>query len=72
MVDLLSKENDVPLCNNYDDIRSQRLSEPLYPAGVLLADEAAKTDTHRKEALEKAIPEFLDYNIVESEIRNVY
>lgn len=72
MVDLLSKENNVPLCSNYDDIRSQRLSEPLYPVGVLLADEAAKTDIHRKEALEKAIPEFLDYNIVESEIRNVY
>lgn len=72
MVDLLSKEHDVPLCTNYDDIRSQRLKEPLYPAGVLLADEVSKTDTHRKEALEKAIPEFLNYNIVESEIRNVY
>lgn len=72
MVDLLSKENNVPLCANYDDIRLQRLKEPLYPAGVLLADEAAHTDTHRKEALEKAIPEFLNYNIIESEIRNVY
>lgn len=72
MVDLLSKENDVPLCANYDDIRSQRLQEPLYPAGVLLADEATQTDTHKKEALEKAIPEFLNYNIIESEIRNVY
>ena len=72
MVDLLSKENNVPLCTNYDDIRSQRLKEPLYPAGVLLSDEVSKTDKHRKEALEKAIPEFLNYNIVESEIRNVY
>lgn len=72
MVDLLSKENNVPLCSNYDDIRSQRLKEPLYPAGVLLSDEITKTDKHRKEALEKAIPEFMNYNIVESEIRNVY
>ena len=72
MVDLLSKENDVPLCTNYDDIRSQRLKEPLYPTGVLLADEAAQTDAHKKEALENAIPEFLNYNIIESEIRNVY
>ena len=72
MVDLLSKENDVPLCTNYDDIRSQRLKEPLYPAGVLLSDEVTKTDKHRKEALKNAIPEFLNYNIVESEIRNVY
>ena len=36
MIDLLSKENNVPLCGNYDDIRSQSLKEPLYPAGVLL------------------------------------
>lgn len=72
MIDLLSKENNVPLCGNYDDIRSQSLKEPLYPAGVLLLDEAAKTETHRNEALEKAIPEFLNYNIVESEIRNVF
>ena len=72
MVDLLSKENDVPLCTNYDDIRSQRLKEPLYPTGVLLADEATQTDAHKKEALENAIPEFLNYNIIESEIRNVY
>ena len=72
MVDLLSKENDVPLCTNYDDIRSQRLKEPLYPTGVLLADEATQKDAHKKEALENAIPEFLNYNIIESEIRNVY
>lgn len=72
MVDYLSKENDVPLCSNYNDIRSQRLKEPIYPTGVILSDEVMKTDKHRKEALEKAIPEFLNYNIVESEIRNVY
>lgn len=72
MVDYLSKEHDVPLCTNYNDIRSQRLKEPIFPSGILLSDEAMQTDTHRKEALEKAIPEFLNFNIVESEIRNVH
>ena len=72
MVDYLSKENDIPICTNYNDIRTQRLKEPVFPSGVLLSDEAMQTDTHRKEALENAIPEFLNYNIVESEIRNVY
>ncbi|MBR2045919.1 MAG: helix-turn-helix transcriptional regulator [Agathobacter sp.] len=72
MIDYLSKENNVPLCTNYNDIRPQRLKEPLFPAGVLLSDEAMQTDKHRKEALENAIPEFLNYNIVESEVRNVY
>ena len=72
MVDYLSKENDIPVCTNYNDIRTQRLKEPVFPSGVLLSDEAMQTDTHRKEALENAIPEFLNYNIIESEIRNVY
>lgn len=72
MVDYLSKEHDVPLCTNYNDIRTQRLKEPIYPAGILLSDNAMKTEKYRKEALEKAIPEFLNYNIIESEIRNVY
>ena len=72
MVDYLSKENDVPLCTNYNDIRSQRLKDPIYPSGVLLSDKAMHTDKYRKEALENAIPEFLNYNIIESEIRNVY
>ncbi len=72
MVDYLSNENDVPLCTNYNDIRSQKLKDVVYPASVLLSDSALKTDKHRKESLKKAIPEFLHFNIVESEIRNVY
>ena len=71
MVDYLSNEHEVPLCTNYNDIRTKRLPEPLYPTGVLLMDEVQKTDSHRKESLKKAIPEFLKYNIVESEIRDV-
>ncbi len=72
MVDYLSNENDVPLCTNYNDIRSQKLKEVIYPASVLLSDSALKTDKHRKECMKNAIPEFLHFNIVESEVRNVY
>lgn len=72
MVDYLSKENDVPICTNYNDIRSKRLQEPIYPTSAVLADKAMNTDKHCKECMEHAIPEFLNYNIVESEIRNVY
>lgn len=31
MVDYLSRENGLPLCNDYEDIRNCTLSEPLYP-----------------------------------------
>ncbi len=72
MVDYLSRENDVPICTNYNDIRSERLQEVIYPAGAVLSDLAMKTDKHCKECMENAIPEFLNFNIVESEVRNVY
>ncbi len=72
MVDYLSRENDVPICTNYNDIRSQKLSEILYPTGAILEDAALNTDKNCKECFENAIPEFLHFNIVESEVRNVY
>ncbi|MBQ4069613.1 MAG: helix-turn-helix transcriptional regulator [Lachnospiraceae bacterium] len=71
MIDYLSKENDVQLCEKYNDIRTQKLSEIVYPEGVVLSDMAMKTDKYRKESLKNAIPEFLRFNIVESEVRNV-
>lgn len=71
MVDYLSRENNVPLCTNYNDIRVQKLKEIIYPAGVVLSDAAAKTDKHLKECMQNAIPEFLRFNIVENEVRNV-
>ncbi len=71
MVDYLSRENDVPLCTNYNDIRNQKLQELIYPASAVLSDAAMKTDKHREECIRNAIPEFLNFNIVESEIRNV-
>lgn len=72
MVDYLSKENNVPICTNYNDIRSQKLQSPLYPASAVLFDTALKTDKYCKECMKNAIPEFLHFNIVESEVRNVY
>lgn len=72
MVDYLSRENDVSICTNYNDIRSQRLQKLIYPASAVIADTAMNTDKHCKECMEKAIPEFLNFNIVESEVRNVY
>ena len=72
MVDYLSRENDVPLCTKYADIRALKLKEPLYPSGVVLADSSMNTDKNRKACYKYAIPEFLRFNIIESEIRNVY
>jgi len=31
MIDYLSRENELPVCKDYDDIRQARLSEPIFP-----------------------------------------
>lgn len=71
MVDYLSRENDLPLCNDYEDIRNCTLSEPLYPRDVILAAKLDASLDVKEQCLKEAIPEFMKYNIIESEIRNV-
>lgn len=71
MVDYLSRENNLPLYSGYDDLRSKRLAKPLYPMSAVLADAVSKTTVHIQRSYRTAIPEFLRFNIVESEIRNV-
>ena len=71
MLDYLSRENGVPLCDEYDDLRRCRLAEPVYPAGVRAVSAAAGSDAALKRAAKAAIPEFMRFNIVESEVRNV-
>lgn len=71
MVDYLSRENNVPLDSEYDDLRQCRLEHPVYPAGLRAVALAEGNDHLLKEAEKTAIPEFMRFNIVEDGIRNV-
>ena len=72
MTDYLCRENDVPICNKYDDIRSQSLKSPLYPKDVAMTAKLFPTLDRRAECKKHAIPEFMRFNIIECEVRNVY
>lgn len=72
MLDYLSHQNDLPLCQDYDDIRCQTLSEPLYPRDVLMTAKLDPALDIKEQCRKEAIPEFMRFNIVEREIRNVY
>ena len=72
MVDYLSRINEIPLCTRYNDIRSQSLKKPLYPRDVVMAAKLHSSIDLREQCMREAIPEFLRFNIVESEVRNVY
>lgn len=71
MLDYLSRENDVPLCTSYQDIRRSKLRDPLFPASILATAAVLDNAQIKENALTQAIPEFIRFNIIESEVRNV-
>ena len=71
MLDYISRVNNVPLCDRYNDIRKNKLNSVIYPESILAITAAANDESVKKQALMASIPEFKRFNIVESEIRNV-
>ena len=71
MLDYISRENDIPLCDEYEDLRRCRLDQVVYPASLLAISAASKSDDELIRAAKTAIPEFKRFNIIESEVRNV-
>ena len=70
MLDYLSRENQVPICTNYNDIRTAKLQRTVYPSSVVILCKTLKSDAPKEECYRMAIPEFLRFNIVESDVRN--
>lgn len=71
MVDYISRINNMPICEDYNNIRKSKLKNTLYPSSVLALDAVSKNSHAKEVAIKNAIPEFLRFNIVESEVRNV-
>lgn len=72
MVDYLSRENDLPICTKYNDIRSCKLDEPIFPRDINIAVKLKSSLDIRNECIRESIPEFIRFNIVEREVRNVF
>lgn len=71
MLDYLSRINDIPFCLDYEDIRCGKLDKPLYPAGVMSLASVNDREEVLSAAENAAIPEFMRFNIVECEVRDV-
>lgn len=71
MLDYISRENGIPLCDDYDDLRCCKLEKPIYPASIRAVSAAAKSNAALQDAAMNAIPEFKRLNIIENEVRNV-
>lgn len=63
---------DFLICKDYDDIRKYRLVEPIYPRDIMVAAKLSPALDERNSSRDNAIPEFLKYNIMERDVRNVY
>ncbi|MCL1981841.1 MAG: helix-turn-helix transcriptional regulator [Clostridiales bacterium] len=72
MVDYLSHENGLPVCVEYDDLRASRLHEPIFPASVIAMSTFSRSERPKHESYAQSIPEFRRFNIIESEVRNVF
>lgn len=72
MLDYLSRLNNVPTCKNYNDIRRSKLECLLYPSSVLLLCKIQRSEAPKQESLRTAIPEFLRFNIIENDVRNIF
>lgn len=71
MTDYISKENDIPICTAYDNLRKLKLPELAIPVSIRLGIKMFGNDDMFQEVYKQAIPEFLKYNILEGDIRNV-
>jgi len=72
MVDYLSRENDLPICDEYSDLRRAKLQKPIFPASVIAMSVLEGTDRPKRDSYAHAIPEFRRFNIVESEVRDIF
>jgi hypothetical protein len=48
-----------------------KLKHVLYPSSVLMSAKVSRNEEVKAKSIREAIPEFMRFNIVESEVRNV-
>ena len=71
MLDYVSRLNSIPICVDYDDIRRMKLKDTIYPRSVLAIYAVSDNMEIKERAYNQSIPEFIRFNIVESEVQNV-
>lgn len=71
MVDYISRLNNIPLCDSYNEIRKTKLKETVFPSSILAVAAISDDNSIKEKAIKSSIPEFIKFNIVESEVRNV-
>ena len=76
MLDYLSGLYDVPKFSKYNKYRNYKLEKILYPRDVLFLEKFVPEENYKRKVLEECknnpcSAEFLKYNIIEGDIRDV-
>ncbi len=71
MLDYISRINNVPICGKYNDIRQQTLRETIYPSSIIAVSVVSGNNYVKTQARRESIPEFMRFNIVENDVRNI-
>lgn len=71
MLDYVSRLNGVALCTKYNSLRKAKLKEVVYPASVLAEAKIMNDESILQKSIDESIPEFIRFNIVESEVFDV-
>ena len=71
MFDYISRINEIPLCDKYNNMRKLKLSEIVYPTDVYCSFLLTNNDQILQESFDNGIPEFKRFNIIENEVRDI-
>lgn len=71
MIDYLSRIHDIPLYTKYNRLRTAKLSETIYPSGVISEAVVTQDDSVYAKSLNESIPEFARFNIVENGVFDI-
>ncbi len=71
MLDYLSRKNNIPICSDYNDLRTKKFKNPIFPQSILIEAKLAHDDSIKTNAIKNSIPEFIKFNIVENEVEDI-
>ena len=55
MVDYLSRLNDIPPCDEFNELRKTRLTKPIYPSGITILSAIQENDDYKKKSPRAAV-----------------
>lgn len=71
IIDYVCHENQIPMKKSLEKYRSMKLDTLSFSSGVETYTKVVRNNSLKQKVLNSALKEFLEYNIVETSVRNV-